>query len=158
MSRERIYFDLHDTVLAHELDGKTMDVDDLSLTRVGVAQAVAGVTRIVLDHKDGSNFSVSMESSPYRLVVELRGSEKTLAANHIASKRIAPNSIATSRTSSNEGSASVNAAPTSAKAAPVAAFALRASDQPLPAGPGKFRIGLYAGHGGGGVGTLGRQA
>jgi N-acetylmuramoyl-L-alanine amidase len=157
MSPERIYFDLHDTVLAHELDGKTMDVDDLSLTRVRVAQPVAGVTRIVLDTKDGSNFSVSMESSPYRLVVELRGSEKTLAANHIASKRIAPNSIATSRTSSNEGSASVNAAPTSAKAAPVAAFALKASDQPLPARTGKFRIVLDAGHGGWDLGTVGRQ-
>ena len=157
MSPERIYFDLHDTVLAHELDGKTMDVDDLSLTRVRVAQPVAGVTRIVLDTKDGSNFSVSMESSPYRLVVELRGSEKTLAANHIAPKRIAPNSIATSRTSSNEGSASVNAAPTSAKAAPVAAFALKASDQPLPARTGKFRIVLDAGHGGWDLGTVGRQ-
>jgi len=157
MSPERIYFDLHDTVLAHELDGKTMDVGDVSLTRVRVAQPVAGVTRIVLDTKDGSNFSVSMESSPYRLVVELRGSEKTLAANHIAPKRIAPNSIATSRTSSNEGSASVNAAPTSAKAAPVAAFALKASDQPLPARTGKFRIVLDAGHGGWDLGTVGRQ-
>src|SRR5216684_2858739 len=157
MSPERIYFDLHDTVLAHELDGKTMDVGDVSLTRVRVAQPVAGVTRIVLDTKDGSNFSVSMESSPYRLVVELRGSEKTLAAKQIAPKRIAPNSIATSRTSSNEGSASVNAAPTSAKAAPVAAFALKASDQPLPARTGKFRIVLDAGHGGWDLGTVGRQ-
>ena len=78
MSPERIYFDLHDTVLSPELDGKTMDVGDVSLTRVRVAQPVAGVTRIVLDTKDGSNFSVSMESSPYRLVVELRGREKTL--------------------------------------------------------------------------------
>ena len=77
MSPERIYFDLHDTVLSPELNGKTMDVGDASLTRVRVAQPVAGVTRMVLDTKDGSNFSVSMESSPYRLVVELRG-EKAL--------------------------------------------------------------------------------
>ncbi len=81
MSPERIYFDLHDTALSHDLDGKTMDVGDASLSRVRIAQPVAGVTRIVLDTKDGSNFSVSMESNPYRLVVELRGSEKTLAAN-----------------------------------------------------------------------------
>ena len=74
MKPERIYFDLHDTALAAELDGKTMDVGDTSLTRVRVAQPVAGVTRIVLDTKDGSNFSVSMESNPYRLVVELRSS------------------------------------------------------------------------------------
>ena len=51
MSPERIYFDLHDTALPAELEGKTMDVGDASLTRVRVAQPVAGVTRIVLDTK-----------------------------------------------------------------------------------------------------------
>ena len=64
-----------------------MDVGDVSLTRVRIAQPVAGVTRIVLDTKGGSNFSVSMESNPYRLVVELRGSEKALAANQFAPTR-----------------------------------------------------------------------
>jgi len=145
MSPERIYFDLHDTVLSPELDGKTMDVGDASLTRVRIAQPVAGVTRVVLDTKDGSNFSVSMESSPYRLVVELRGSEKTLATNHMDPNRMAPN-----RTS-----ASVGAAPAPVKAAPGAA--LKASDQPLPARTGKFRIVLDAGHGGWDLGTVGRQ-
>ena len=62
MSPERIYFDLHDTVLAPELKGKTIDVDDAALSRVRIAQPVAGITRIVLDTKDDSNFSVSMES------------------------------------------------------------------------------------------------
>jgi N-acetylmuramoyl-L-alanine amidase len=142
MSPERIYFDLHDTVLSPELDGKTMDVGDVSLTRVRVAQPVAGVTRIVLDTKDGSNFSVSMESSPYRLVVELRGREKTLATNSMTPNRT---------------SASAYAAPAPAKAAPVAALAARASDQPVPARTGKFRIVLDAGHGGWDLGTVGRQ-
>ena len=142
MSPERIYFDLHDTVLSPELDGKTMDVGDVSLTRVRVAQPVAGVTRIVLDTKDGSNFSVSMESSPYRLVVELRGREKTLASNSMTSNRTA---------------ASLHAAPTSVKAAPVAVLAAKASDQPVPARTGKFRIVLDAGHGGWDLGTVGRQ-
>jgi N-acetylmuramoyl-L-alanine amidase len=147
MSPERIYFDLHDTVLSPELDGKTMDVGDVSLTRVRVAQPVAGVTRIVLDTKDGSNFSVSMESSPYRLVVELRGREKTLASNGMTTNSVTPN-----RTS-----ASAYAAPAPAKAAPVAALAARASDQPVPARTGKFRIVLDAGHGGWDLGTVGRQ-
>jgi N-acetylmuramoyl-L-alanine amidase len=138
MSPERIYFDLHDTVLSPELDGKTMDVGDVSLTRVRVAQPVAGVTRIVLDTRDGSNFSVSMESSPYRLVVELRGSEKTLSSN-----RVSPNHMASS--------------PTPLKAAPAAALAAKASDQRLPARTGKFRIVLDAGHGGWDLGTVGRQ-
>jgi|HubBroStandDraft_1064217.scaffolds.fasta_scaffold03026_4 N-acetylmuramoyl-L-alanine amidase len=148
MSPERIYFDLHDTLLSPELDGKTMDVGDASLTRVRVAQPVAGVTRIVLDTKDGSNFAVSMELNPYRLVVELRNSEKTLASH------MAPNRAAT-----------VTAAPVAAapvKVAPAAALAAKASDQPLPARTllaktGKFRIVLDAGHGGWDLGTVGRQ-
>ncbi len=142
MSPERIYFDLHDTVLSPDLEGKTMDVGDASLTRVRVAQPVAGVTRVVLDTKDGSNFSVSMESSPYRLVVELRGSEKTLAAN---------------RMNPNQTSAAVNAAPTPAKTSPVAALAAQTPGQPLPARTGKFRIVLDAGHGGWDLGTVGQQ-
>ena len=142
MSPERIYFDLHDTVLSPELDGKTMDVGDVSLTRVRVAQPVAGVTRIVLDTRDGSNFSVSMESSPYRLVVELRGSDRTLASN-----RVTPN----------QTSASANAAPAPLKAAPVAALAAKATDQRLAVRTGKFRIVLDAGHGGWDLGTVGRQ-
>jgi N-acetylmuramoyl-L-alanine amidase len=142
MSPERIYFDLHDTVLSPELDGKTMDVGDVSLTRVRVAQPVAGVTRIVLDTKDGSNFSVSMESSPYRLVVELRGREKNLATNNMTPNRT---------------SASVGAAPAAVKSAPVAALAAKAYDQPVPARTGKFRIVLDAGHGGWDLGTVGRQ-
>jgi N-acetylmuramoyl-L-alanine amidase len=68
MSPERIYFDLHDTALSAGLDGKTIDIGDTSLTRVRVAQPVSGVTRIVLDTRDGSNFSVSMESNPNRMV------------------------------------------------------------------------------------------
>src|ERR1039458_4366286 len=147
MSPERIYFDLHDTVLSPGLDGKTMDVGDASLTHVRIAQPVAGVTRVVLDTKDGSNFSVSMESSPYRLVVELRGREKTFATNQFAPSHVTPN-----RTS-----ASVDAAPAPVKAAPVAALAAKASDQPLPARTGKFRIVLDAGHGGWDLGTVGRQ-
>jgi N-acetylmuramoyl-L-alanine amidase len=142
MSPERIYFDLHDTVLSPNLDGKTMDVGDASLTRVRIAQPVAGVTRIVLDTKDGSNFSVSMESSPYRLVVELRGSEKTLAA---------------SRVTPNQKPATANAAPAPATAAPVAALAVKTPDQPLPARTSKSRIVLDAGHGGWDLGTVGRQ-
>lgn len=151
MSPERIYFDLHDTALASELDGKTMEVGDSSLTRVRVAQPVAGVTRVVLDTKDGSNFSVSMESSPYRLVVELRGSnassDKTLASNRGSAK--AAIAAATG--------ASTTLVPVTPKPAPLATLAVKASDRTLPARTGKFRIVLDAGHGGWDLGTVGRQ-
>jgi N-acetylmuramoyl-L-alanine amidase len=88
-----------------------------------------------------------MESSPYRLVVELRGREKTQASN----------SMATNSMTSNRTAASLHAAPTSVKAAPVAVLAAKASDQPVPARTGKFRIVLDAGHGGWDLGTVGRQ-
>jgi N-acetylmuramoyl-L-alanine amidase len=158
MSPERIYFDLHDTVLLHELDGKTMDVGDASLTRVRVAQPVAGVTRVVLDTKDGSNFSVSMESNPYRLVVELRntdahnadlrGTNSSLAATHVSSDR-----------STTITPAAVNATPNVARALagfPEKTLAAKV-DQAIPAKTGKFRIVLDAGHGGWDLGTVGRQ-
>jgi N-acetylmuramoyl-L-alanine amidase len=69
---ERIYFDLFDTRLADDLSNKKIDVGDALLQRVRVAQPVHGVTRVVLETKGNTNFSVSMEVNPYRLVVEVR--------------------------------------------------------------------------------------
>jgi N-acetylmuramoyl-L-alanine amidase len=69
---DRIYFDLHDTQLAPDLAGKSIDVGDALLHRIRVAQPVAGLTRVVLEIKADSNFSVSLEPNPYRLVVEVR--------------------------------------------------------------------------------------
>ncbi|MGA9356319.1 MAG: N-acetylmuramoyl-L-alanine amidase [Terriglobales bacterium] len=135
MSPERIYFDLHDTALVADLEGKTMDVGDPSLSRVRIAQPVAGVTRIVLDTKGGSNFSVSLDSDPYRLVVELRNPTQSLMASRTSPSATAP-------------------APT--KAAPAASLAASAVE-PTPIKTGKFRVVLDAGHGGWDLGTVGRQ-
>jgi N-acetylmuramoyl-L-alanine amidase len=187
ISPERIYFDLHDTVLAPELVGKTIEVGDPSLTRVRVAQPVAGVTRVVLDTQDGSNFSVSMESNPYRLVVELGGGEKTAVANksvtnQVTSNADAPNQVIPSQViprqsipnqdtakqvSPNQTSTSLNRAPLPGKANSIVALAAKVPDQPLPTGispmktspatPGRFRIVLDPGHGGWDLGTVGRQ-
>jgi N-acetylmuramoyl-L-alanine amidase len=169
ISPDRIYFDLHDTLLAPELDGKTIDIGDASLTRVRIAQPITGVTRIVLDTRDGSNFSVSMESNPYRLVIELRGSEKALAADKSAPNQLPSHQLASPQASSNQTSASLDRMPDTMTAAPASASALTAktSDQALPsqAAPlktfpiktGKFRIVLDPGHGGWDLGTVGRQ-
>jgi N-acetylmuramoyl-L-alanine amidase/putative methionine-R-sulfoxide reductase with GAF domain len=80
---DRIYFDLRDTVLAADLAGKSIDVGDSLLNRIRVAQPVAGMTRVVLETKGNSNFSVSLEPNPYRLVVEVRkiGAEQKTAVN-----------------------------------------------------------------------------
>lgn len=134
---ERIYFDLHHTGLAPGLFGKTIEVGDGLLVRVRVAQPVAGVTRVVLETKGGSNFSVSLESNPYRLVVEVRkiGADqvpqaKTNLFNPVsppASKRLAL------------------AEPKSTDSVQTRAH--------MP----KFRIALDAGHGGWDLGTVGRK-
>jgi N-acetylmuramoyl-L-alanine amidase len=143
-SPERIYFDLHGTSLSPDLEGKTVDVGDASLTRVRIGQPVTGVTRVVLDTKDGANFSVSMESSPYRLVVELRGSAKALATTANLTIPHQPSTLA-------------EAAPAAVKTAPVAPPVPQPSPQLSLAKTGKFRIVLDAGHGGWDLGTVGRH-
>ncbi len=136
-SPERLYFDLHDTRLAPDLDGKSIDVSESSLTRVRVAQPVAGVTRVVLDTRNGSNFSVSMESSPYRLVVELHDAAKA----HLVTpaKPLAESTR-----------------PQSAQAALLPPTAKRDDDQ-VKAAAGRFHIVLDAGHGGWDLGTVGHD-
>jgi N-acetylmuramoyl-L-alanine amidase len=80
-SPERIYFDLHDTVLAQGFNGKTIEVGDELLARIRVAQPFPGVSRVVLETKNVSNFSVGLEPNPYRLSIEIsRGSQRLLAA------------------------------------------------------------------------------
>jgi N-acetylmuramoyl-L-alanine amidase len=69
---DRIYFDLHDTQLASNLAWKSIEVGDALLKRIRVAQPVTGMTRIVLETEANTNFSVSLEPNPYRLVVEVR--------------------------------------------------------------------------------------
>jgi len=69
---DRIYFDLHDTQLASNLAWKSIEVDDELVKSIRVAQPVTGMTRIVLETTAHVDFSVSLESNPYRLVVEVR--------------------------------------------------------------------------------------
>jgi GAF domain/AMIN domain len=69
---DRIYFDLHDTRLASNLAWKSIEVGDALLKRIRVAQPRTSVTRIVLETKANTDFSVSLEPNPYRLVVEVR--------------------------------------------------------------------------------------
>src|SRR5207248_10930604 len=73
---ERIYFDLHDTALAPGLFGRDIQINDAQLTRIRIAQPTLGITRVVLQTKTAADFSVRMESNPYRPVIEIRGSAK----------------------------------------------------------------------------------
>ena len=124
---ERIYFDLHDTRLAAELFGKSLEIGDPLIQRVRVAQPIPGMTRVVLETKSASNFSVSLEANPYRLVVEIR---KVGVTPEPRSKL--------------DLFAPLNQSVT-------------AADMPARALTPRLRVVLDAGHGGWDLGTVGKQ-
>lgn len=132
---DRIYFDLYNTQLAPELVGKSIDIGDALLNRVRVAQPVAGMTRVVLETRGDSNFSVSLEPNPYRLVVEVR----KLGANPHGAVNLFPDAEA-----EKNRLAIVIPPPTK-------------EDLKLRALVPKMRIVVDAGHGGWDLGTVGRR-
>jgi len=138
---ERIYFDLHDTALAPGLFGKTIEVGDALLVRIRIAQPMPGVSRVVLETKGGSNFSVSLESNPYRLLVQVRRLGEAAQQPSAKMNLFTPNAIA----QPNKQLASSNQELNKRDAAPAAMHAL------------KFRLALDAGHGGWDLGTVGRK-
>jgi N-acetylmuramoyl-L-alanine amidase/putative methionine-R-sulfoxide reductase with GAF domain len=152
---ERIYFDLHDTTLGAGLSNRTITVNDALLQRVRVAQPVAGVTRVVLETNGATDFSVSLEPNPYRLVVEVR----KLGAKPRARTKV-------------DLFAPMNTAPLEQVATKQGPTTLPPQDQiagnqkplgqvPLNPSPSlyptKLRIVLDAGHGGWDLGTVGRK-
>ena len=138
---ERIYFDLHDTTLAPGLFGKTIEVGDKLLDRVRIAQPRRGVTRVVLETRGSSDFSVSFQSNPTRLIVEVHP-----AAPEQPKPKPQPQALKSESLSP--------ATP------PVSSGAVQGknaeSGQPRLTVP-KFRIVLDAGHGGWDLGTVGRK-
>jgi N-acetylmuramoyl-L-alanine amidase/putative methionine-R-sulfoxide reductase with GAF domain len=133
---DRIYFDLRDTQLAPELVGKSIEVGDAFVARIRMAQPIAGMTRVVLETRANSTFSVSLEPSPYRLVVEVR----KIGATPKGTVNLFPNS----------GEAEKN------KLAIVVPPPTK-EDLQLRARVPKMRIVVDAGHGGWDLGTVGRR-
>ena len=132
---ERIYFDLHDTVLGPGIS-RTVEIGDALLVRVRLAQLSPTVTRVVLETKGSPNFSVSLEAHPYRLVVEVT-KIGTASRMHRKLDLFAP------------------LAPDSSLA--LATPGGQKSNAPLSARSARLRIALDAGHGGWDLGTTGRS-
>jgi N-acetylmuramoyl-L-alanine amidase/putative methionine-R-sulfoxide reductase with GAF domain len=132
---DRIYFDLHDTQLAAELQGKTFEVGDALLARIRVAQPMPGMTRVVLLTKGNSTFSVSLEPNPYRLLVQVRkaGAAPKGAVNLFP------------ETNGGENKLSIVVPPPTKE------------DLQLRARVPKMRVVVDAGHGGWDLGTVGRR-
>ncbi len=131
---DRIYFDLPGTVLSKDLVGKTFEIGDTLLARVRAAQPAAGVTRVVLETSSVSNFSVSMEPDPYRLVVEVRSVQAAPRPKMQGRVFLTP--------------------PAAAEQEPVV---LTREDRELRAHVPHLRVVVDAGHGGWDLGTMGRQ-
>lgn len=135
---DRFYFDLRDTELAPELDGKTFDGDAL-LSRIRIAQPAPGMTRVVLEAKPGAALSrpqVSLERDPYRLVIEV----SKAGTSPKGSVNLFPNA----------------AEPEKSKVAIVIPPPSK-EDLQLRARVPKMRIVVDAGHGGWDLGTVGRR-
>ena len=133
---DRIYFDLRDTRLAPELLGKSIEIGDSFIGRVRMAQPVAGMTRIVLETKANSTFSVSLEPNPYRLVVEVR----KIGATPKGAVNLFPNAA-----DAEKSKLAIVVPPPSKE------------DIQLRAHVPKLRIVVDAGHGGWDLGTVGRR-
>src|SRR5216684_4136630 len=132
---DRIYFDLRDTALSDEMAGKTVDVGDTLLNRIRLAQPVPGMTRVVLETKGNSTFSVSLEPNPYRLVVQV----SKIGAGPRGAVNLFPNEVEAANRL-----AIVIPPPTK-------------EDLQLRARVPKMRIVVDAGHGGWDLGTVGRR-
>ncbi len=133
----RFYYDLRDTQLSSELAGKSIDIGDGFLTRVRIAQPVAGMTRVVLETKAGTEATpgVSLEPNPYRLVIQVRkpGADSK-----------AVNLFPTSPQTEKSKLAIVVPPPTK-------------EDLQLRAHVAKMKIVVDAGHGGWDLGTVGKR-
>jgi N-acetylmuramoyl-L-alanine amidase len=136
----RIYFDLHNTKMAVGLMNQSIEVNDTFLKRVRMAQPTADVTRVVLETKNDAEFSVSLDSNPYRLTIQVR-----------------------KPTTNSAVSVGVMASPaTLSKPSPVVTAAPKkkpndSKPKSLSLNPTDFQIVLDAGHGGWDLGTVGRK-
>jgi N-acetylmuramoyl-L-alanine amidase/putative methionine-R-sulfoxide reductase with GAF domain len=135
---DRFYFDLRDTQLSAELQGKSFDGDSL-LSRIRIAQPAPGMTRIVLEARPGASLSrpqVSLERDPYRLVIEV----SKAGASPKGAVNLFPNAPETVK-----NKLAIVIPPPSKE------------DLQLRARVPKLRIVVDAGHGGWDLGTVGRR-
>ena len=135
---ERFYFDLRDTQLASELQGKAFEGDTL-ISHIRVAQPVSGMTRVVLEAKNIGTLSppqVRLERDPYRLVIQV---------NKVGA---APKAT---------GSLSANAPEIEKNQMAIVVPPPTKQDLELRRKVPKMRIVVDAGHGGWDLGTVGRD-
>lgn len=137
----RIYFDLHDTKMAAGLLNQSIDVNDTFLKRVRMAQPIDGVTRVVLETKKDSEFSVSLDPNPYRLTIEVRKPAASVGVMASPATLSKPSPVVTVSPKKKANESKVNESKT---------------NEPR-LNPADFQIVLDAGHGGWDLGTVGKK-
>jgi N-acetylmuramoyl-L-alanine amidase len=80
---DRLYVDLIGAQLAHKLQGRLLDVSDHMLNGVRTAQNQADVVRVVLDLKTFRDYHVFTMSDPYRLVIDIKGTDGGTTAHSL---------------------------------------------------------------------------
>jgi N-acetylmuramoyl-L-alanine amidase len=111
---ERIFFDLQNTKLASTLLGKSFDVEDGFLKKIRVAQFQPGLTRIVLEVDDASEYSAFLLPNPSRLIIDIHGKQaaKAVAKDEAMAKAAAKaEPRIESRTEANTEEARLTASP-----------------------------------------------
>ena len=85
---DRIFFDLYNTKLASTLVGKSFDVDDGFLKKIRVAQFKPGLTRVVLEVDDLSDYDAFLLPNPPRLIIDVHGkqADRGMARNNPATE------------------------------------------------------------------------
>jgi N-acetylmuramoyl-L-alanine amidase len=153
---ERIYFDLHDTTLSPDLANKSIAVLDALLVQVRIAQPVSGITRVVLETKVATDYSVSLEQNPYRLVVEVRkvGAKPQPRARVDLFGPANPSETIEAKTLGLQSSGT--SAPVKSALAPSTVATITDHPQAISHAP-QLRLVLDAGHGGWDLGTVGRK-
>src|SRR5260370_32628430 len=120
--------------MAPGLVNQSIDVNDPFLKHIRMAQPTDGVTRIVLETKNDSEFSVSLDHNPYRLTIALHKPAATIGVMASPATVSNPSPVVTVAPKKKTSESKVNESSLN---------------------PADFQIVLDAGHAGWDIGTAG---
>jgi N-acetylmuramoyl-L-alanine amidase len=103
---DRIFFDLYDTKLASTLVGKSFDVDDGFLKKIRVAQYKPGLTRVVLEVDDFSEYNAFLLPNPSRLIIDVHGKAGAKAEAKTINGGVTPAPVTAAEANADESAAS----------------------------------------------------
>ena len=84
----RIYFDLQDTRLRSDLNGKTYPVNDVFIKQVRVAQNTSNTVRLVLDFEEINKHTVFALYDPFRIVIDTMGEKRPPSTPQVAERTV----------------------------------------------------------------------